>query len=292
MLRKTILLALIISSIYFFLSSHLELTLYRYNLPGKAASAYILPSASTIQATSLNYKTAAADLLWINTILYTADHAARTRKPAEITDFADTLITLDPYFYPIYRWHSSARIAMNRHLTYEDVFEANRVSKVGMEHFSNDWQLPFSIAANHIGVRYERSPQEQIADLEEAYNHARIASKKPNAPDHLLLLATGLQRRLVRLRARHSEDPDSETLSQKLSPEELDFLFQSYFQAQDEARQDFLLYRLQELGVEAELLEKIDEYDRNFRKEHLRSAPYLSSDLFSLVENSLYTFQD
>lgn len=289
MLRPTLITALLVAAIYLFLSSHLEMTMIRLASPRSEDSTYTLPGGPTIAAASLNYRTAASDLVWINAILYASDRAQQRRSATEITDFADAITYLDPHFYPIYQWHSATRRMLNVNMTYEDVAEANRILKIGTEHFPRDPRLPFAIAANHLGTRYERTPEERLQDLEEIVHYAQLASERPGATDDVLLLATAYQRRLLRARAGLSEFADD---SVQASPEELDFLLRRYHLTSDPQTQAFLLRRLHELGADEEVLRQTHEFREQFDRAHRTHFSYLSPDLFTLVEDDLTTFED
>lgn len=289
MVRKTLLVSLAIAAVYLFLSSHLELVMIRHSQPRSEDSTYTLPSGPTIATAALNYRTAASDLIWINAILYASNQIQARRAASEVTDFADSITYLDPHFYPIYRWHSATRRMLNVNMTYEDVAEANRILKIGTEHFPRDYLLPFSIAANHLGTRYERTPEERLQDLEEIVHYAQLASERPGATDEVLRLATAYQRRLIRARQGLSEFADE---SVQASPEELDFLLRRYHLTSDPQTQAFLLRRLHELGADEEILRQTHEFREQFDRAHRTHFSYLSPDLFTLVEDDLTTFED
>ncbi len=148
------------------LSSHLELVLHRTGPTLTSTPSYVLPSGEILAIASANHRTAASDLVWINAILFTADLYRSRRHTGQITDFADAIVYLDGHFYPVYRWHRSSRIHLNRHVTREDIEEAIRVNERGLEYFPDSWELPQGIALTLIGGRLERTQEERIADLE------------------------------------------------------------------------------------------------------------------------------
>lgn len=287
MIKKTFIAALLVGAVYFLLSSHLELTVAKANVIGSTSASYALPQGPTIQIAALNYRTAASDLVWINSLLYIADRMIRRISVTEITDFADAIVYLDPHFYPIYQYHSATRRMLNIHMSYEDVAEANRILEIGMEHFPRDYRFPFSIAVNHVGVIYQRTPEERLQDLENIVYYSQRAVELAGNNEHVLLFATAYQRRLLRARAGLSEYAEAEI---QASPEELDFLIRTYYNTADPQTRGFLLRRLYELGAGDELVRQAEEFRRQFDLAHGASHQYLSGDLFSLTAVSLYTY--
>lgn len=290
MIKQTLLFSAIITALFFLLSSHLEMGVIRATqAPGGIGSTYVLPEGPTIQTASLNYRTAASDIIWVNGILYIAEQYRRRHGVREITDFADAIVHLDPYFYPVYHWHSANRRVLAIPMTYEDVYEANRILKIGAQHFPNDPRLPFSIAVNHIGNLYHRTPEERLQDLEEIVHYAQKAAELPRATDHMLLFSTAYQRRLIRARAGLSEFADD---SVQASPEEIAFLTRRYFLATDPNTRRFLLRRLYELGAGEDAVRELQAYRDRFTARHSLEFNYLAPDLYLLVAPSLYAFTD
>ncbi|WP_230467267.1 hypothetical protein [Lujinxingia vulgaris] len=272
----------LLANLHLGLSLNLESNARRTSQPSR----YVLPSAETIAIAALNHRAAAADVVWVNALLYGADRFTMRQSAADATDYADTIIDLDPHFKPVYMWHHATRTQSTTRLTYDDVAAANRILERGLQTFPDEWKFAQAIVTNHIGQRYTRTPEEHLADMEEAYTYARLGSEMEGAPDDMMMLATSFQRRLAKARAAvEGEDPDEAQL--EASPAEIAYLMKSYFAATEPDRQQLLLRQLYDLGAGAELVSRIEEYRQEFEREHRRRA-YLPPDVFTLAEPGLY----
>ncbi|WP_146618171.1 hypothetical protein [Lujinxingia litoralis] len=289
-IRRALGLSALVLTLLAFLHLGLTLTLESTTRRVTHSASYVLPPASTIAVASLNHRAAAADLIWVNAIQYGASRYLSRRSASEATDFAHTIIDLDPRFQPVYTWHNAARTLSTPSVTPDDIAQANVILQRGLKTFPDEWEFARAIAANHIGHTYERPPEEHLADMEEAYTYAKMASEIPEAPPEMLLLATSFQRRVVRARAR-VEGRDLEEHELQASPEEIAFLMKAYFAAGDPDQQNFLLRRLYELGAGRELVARIEAYQQAFERDH-RRRDYLPPDVFALSDPGLYRPDD
>lgn len=264
------------------LSSHLELVLHRTGPTLTSTPSYVLPSGEILAIASANHRTAASDLVWINAILFTADLYRSRRHTGQITDFADAIVYLDGHFYPVYRWHRSSRIHLNRHVTREDIEEAIRVNERGLEYFPDSWELPQGIALTLIGGRLERTQEERIADLERVVFYATLAADQLDAPEQVFRLATAYQRRLLQEKGSDEEI--------HVSQEEIDFLLRRYYREQNREAQDFILDRLVALGAGDDLARQSRIYTEQFEDAHRLMAPFVPPDLFSLSTVEVFEY--
>ncbi|RDV38518.1 hypothetical protein DV096_06780 [Bradymonadaceae bacterium TMQ3] len=272
----------VLANLHLGLSLNLESNARRLSQPSR----YVLPSADTIAIAALNHRAAAADVVWVNALLYGADRFTRRQSAEDATDYANTIIDLDPRFKSVYMWHHATRTQSSSRVTYDDIAAANAILKRGLEAFPDEWKFAQAIVTNHIGQRYTRTPEEHLADMEEAYTYARLGSEMEGAPDDMMMLATSFQRRLAKARAAvNGDDPDESQL--EASPAEIAYLMKGYFAATDPARQQFMLRQLYDLGAGAELVARIETYRQTFEREHQRRA-YLPPDVFTLSEPGLY----
>jgi hypothetical protein len=278
--------ALVCGALLLQLHSKLDLAEDRLAIGRGAAVSYQLPGPEILRMGALNHRTAASDLVWIHTIFYTAEQMIRRQTASDITLFADSLIALDPHFEPIYAWHNSTRMLVNRLPTHEDVAEANRILRTGLDYFPDNWWFARSIVANHLGNHFPRSPEQRLEDLEEAAHFARVGSQIPGAPPEMTLLATSFQRRVARARANlHEGGRDGDVEG---SPEEIAFLIERYFSSHDQRTREFLHRRLVEIGAEEQVVSLTRVLGEQFESQHRRRFPYLSTNLCTAVDPELY----
>lgn len=272
------------------LHSHLELERHHHHRTYKFADQPPLIPTNHVSTASLNYETALADILWVGAILYRTERSSIRRSAPGVTVYADAIIELDPYFHPIYRWHNTFRYRALSSPTREDRDEANRILATGLEFFSDDWSMARSLLVNYSNPLLERTDKDHIKDLEEAIYYARLGADMDGAPPEFVGLSINLQERLDRLRATVVDDDIEEP--GPLTTEDREFLLRQYFASTDENQQNFLRRQLARYSEENLLLERIDEYTEDYRQLHQTRYPYLTPNLFLLVDSNLYLWHD
>lgn len=267
------------------LNSLLELERHQTTRDIELADEYRLPSSNELAAASLNYRTATADLLWVGAILYASEQRQLRQPRRAITQYANAIIDLDPYFASIYYWHHAFRYEGEIDQTFEDLEEANRILAKGLEYFPDNWILARAIAMNHLGHRFERSREERIADLQEAVHYSRMAAEAEGAPPLMTGLAISFQRRLDRVQEGLPEHAGR--TEAQLTPQELDFLLRRYFAAENDEERRRFRHHLMALGAEDEIVARATAYERHLLDIRLRRYPYLMPDLHLLVDSDL-----
>lgn len=276
---------LTIFMLWSYLSLKLSLEIERQQRPRAKDSGYLLPGSDVIRSSALNYATAAADVLWVSAVLYAGNSYRMRRSARDVTPYADAIIDMDPLFYKVYWWHSGARMHINNYPSTEDIDEANRILKRGIEYFPDDWLLPQLIVGNFIGYSQEVDPETRLRQLEEAAYYAQKSAKSPSAPEDMTLVATAFHRKVARMRAGHMENED---VFAEATPEEIEFLIRLYYDTRSEDLRRFLEFRLSEVGAEQELLAQTNAWHVQFREYFSREQAYLSPELYTLISRSVY----
>lgn len=272
------------------LSSHLELTTRQYQRDVPIGDNPHLPTSSELAVASLNYRTAATDLLWLRAVLYTSEQRLLRKPPEELTHYANAIIDLDPYFYPIYYHHYSFRFEHHLNPTHADLKASNRILTTGLDYFPEAWKLARALMLSYLHPGIERTDEQRIAELEQAIYYARLSIETGETPDIMTSLTISFRNRLAHLLEDNS-NVDSADPSNQLSSEEVDFFVRQYFTADDKQRH-VIFGHLRSLGAEEDFLERIEQFETRFRVVHHHSFPYLSPELFLLVDSNLYVWHD
>ena len=164
-LGRTILLALLLLSLY-----KTQSILQHYPSPGIESLLY-LPSGKYLKPMALGYNQVAADLLWMKTIAYFGGHLLSDREYPWLYHILTLIIDLDPRFdFPYY----FGGIVLS--LEADQVENANKILKRGMEVYPERWQYPFYIGFNHY---YHHG------DPKKALPYIERAADLPGAPDFI-----------------------------------------------------------------------------------------------------------
>ena len=275
------------------LSSHLELE--RYQTTTRMAQFdddRHIPSADDIATASLNYETAAADVLWLGMLFYASEQRTRRLPREDVTQYADAIIGLDPYYNPVYSWHNTFRYGTNYNPSYDDLQAANRILAEGLEYFPDQWGLARTIAINYhdAGRHFHLDDEKRIADLRDAIHYAEKGADIDGAPADLVGLAFNFRNRIERLRQGLPEYGDIVDGQLEATDEELEFLLRRYFAADDDRQRESLRRQLLHMGAEEELVERISRYEREFRQMHRQRHGYLPADAYLLVDYALYDY--
>lgn len=275
------------------LHTHLEMSVQQMHQRTILAEEPRLPSPGQLDALSLNYNTAVADMLWIGSILYSSARRIERQPRTGVTEYADGIIELDPHFRAVYGWHNAFRYGTASGRDLEDRREANRILKIGLDYFPDYWQLARAIVMNNhdARVRFGLEGREEIEILEEAVHYAELGAEIEDAPPVMTGLALNYRNRLEDARRQADEDP-GQTERTEPDTEELNFLVRRYFAADNDEQRRVLRHQLQQLGAEDELIERTTDYEQRFRNAHRTRFGYLPPDTAMLVDTSLYLWQD
>lgn len=141
-----------------------KIELGRRRIAGRytAGEAYYLPPARVLRALSFGFNELAADLVWLRTIAYFADHLRGDRDFAHLKRYLDTAISLDPSFKELYRFGSSMLLARGASQTNADVFAAIDLAERGHALFPDDPDFPLRLGTSYLNEL--RSPSKAQRD--------------------------------------------------------------------------------------------------------------------------------
>jgi len=162
----------------------LDLTVTRLeniSLNRKIETKSIPLSPELYKAVSGGFTNIIADLIWFEIIQNDDEKKLTGQGKSWFFYKLNSVINLDPDFRPPYEF-----AALVVGIIKEDYEGAEIIVQKAIEKFPLEWKFPFVLGYNYI---YEQP------DLYKAAQYFRLAAEKPNAPQHLVLLATRLAAR-------------------------------------------------------------------------------------------------
>ncbi|MFP4596620.1 MAG: hypothetical protein ACLFVJ_00120 [Persicimonas sp.] len=267
-----------------FLHVRLSLELERNKRPHVYDNRYLLPTSDVISASTLNHKTAAADMVWLSGVQSVGASYVAKRAPRDVTRYATTITEIDPYFSKVYTWHSAARIALAGNPQLEDIEAANELLETGLRYFPENWRLHYEVTANYIGFPYAShlDRAKRMEQVKDARDHAIKGSMIEGAPEVLGLLASSFQQKYARMQSGHDENEQVEI---ELSDEDIDMLSRLYLSTESEHVRSLVESRLEQAGSTEQVAERAREFRREFDG-HWRASRlnYLPPSLFNQVD--------
>lgn len=133
----------------------LELELQKRILanPVSTAEAYYLPSPRILRGLAFGYNELAADLLWVRSIAYYANHITTDRDLRHIERYLNTIVALDPHFRAIYRYGPAMITGRGSWRENPHVLGAIELLKRAHALWPEDWNYPFAIGAYLLDLR-------------------------------------------------------------------------------------------------------------------------------------------
>jgi len=121
---------------------------------------YDLPPAAVLRALAFGYNEVLADLLWLRSIAYYADHLTSDNDLRFLDRHLRNIEALDRHSKHIYRFGASMLVTHTRR-TNRDVLAAIRLMKQGARLYPDDWRLPLYIGAYYIGELRTRDKKQR-----------------------------------------------------------------------------------------------------------------------------------
>jgi hypothetical protein len=115
--------------------------------------AYYVPPASTLRALAFGYNELAADLLWVRSIAYYANHITTDRDLRHIERYLNTIVALDPHFRAIYRYGPPMIVGRGSWRENPHVLAGIELLKRAHALWPEDWSYPFAIGAYLLDLR-------------------------------------------------------------------------------------------------------------------------------------------
>lgn len=144
----------------------------------KVKSFYYLPSGDHLKMAALEFKEAAADLLWLQAIQFVGGRDPSGRGYDWFYRVIDRTTDLDPKFAYAYQIGGIVLSVLSDHVDL-----SNAILEKGIHHNPNDWQIPF-----HLGFNYLYHTKDNI----KAAYYMERAAKIKGSPAYLPLLAARL----------------------------------------------------------------------------------------------------
>lgn len=239
---------------------------------------------TTMKTLSLGHEIFAANLVWIDSLLYFADWrlAKLTTPPRHLLDYANLVAELDPGFKRVYRWLSTTYINARLDVTMSDLHTVSDFMDKGIERFPLDCELPFMAGSNYVGYSVERTPRERLEEIARATRYFERASilddcnpQIPFALAYFYRRRSALQKQLV----RDATEDDALMLEQRR-----DFLKTIYLLTTRDEVRERAYSSLRNLGLSPEDIDALKStYTRPLERARARTMPYLPVDHWSLI---------
>ncbi|MCB9615399.1 MAG: hypothetical protein H6722_23440 [Sandaracinus sp.] len=108
---------------------------------------YYLPSPAWLRVFSLGHEEAAADLLWMQSLVYVGDEYVHHGDVENVYRYADAVVTLDPDFRRAYSWAATMGLYRPVAPTIDEGLEAVAFLQRAVARFPEDGELVWELAA-------------------------------------------------------------------------------------------------------------------------------------------------
>lgn len=239
----------------------------------------LAPSARLLEPLALNYRTFAADMVWIRALLYFGEKSAETNKPERLEDYARTIAQLDPRFYDVYKWFAATYLTTRWPITHQDLEKVTDFLMLGINQFPNDAELPYSAAMNYLGYSVDREPEVRLEEIRDALELLKLAAERPNTPP----MTPSVSAYLLRLHRNYSAkiDDKDEEIPEAISRRALLETYSRLYLLESNPRmREKLLARLESLGGTDYIVRETRQLRRDFETARSRRLPYLPPGLW------------
>lgn len=242
-----------------------------------------LPSSGALTALFVGFETMAADVAWIACTVHYGRIGADDPKPEFVGDNARTVATLDPYFHDVYGWYSGFYSQTMQPISLDDVDSVNALLDRGIEHFPDDFWLPFDAGMNYVGGVNYQNPKEKLHGYERAVAYLERASRREGGPEYVPMTVAHLHEEVLQLRKEVGDSTGVET-ERSYQKNHADFLAEMYHLVDEPGVRQSIESELRESEVGRRALEKLGrEYAAELRRRHRERFGYLSIPLWSHV---------
>jgi hypothetical protein len=210
-----------------------------------------------------------ADLLWIRTIAYFADHVTTDGDLRYLGLHLNNILALDEHFKPVYRYGAAMFMSHSQSQgqvqTNEHVFAAINLSKRAHRLFPDDWHFPLHIGTYYLGELHTRDPEQR----------ARWRREGADWVYHASLIGANISW-LPSLAAKvYAEQGDRELA--------ILLLQELYLTVQDAQTKAQIAAKLKEMRTQQFVLKLRQTLERFEKAHNASSIPFISQDLFMLV---------
>lgn len=239
----------------------------RYHAASGYEDRYYLPAPAWLEVFSLGHREAAADLVWLRTLVYYGDELVHQGQERHVFDYAEATLALDPDDRLVYHWIGTLAIYRAQAVTAEDVERAAAIMERGCARFPDDGQLAWrtgAVLAFELPHLYADRPAEAQHARERALPYLVRATQLGAAPPYATLLNASLLLRVGR------------------AEEAATHLEEMYSTIEDPEMRAEITERIETLRSQA-FTEAFVEENRRFEDDWGRQMPYAPAPLYDLV---------
>jgi hypothetical protein len=228
---------------------------------------YYLPPPAWLELFCLGHREAAADLVWIRTLVYYGEELVHQGNEVHVFDYIESTIALDPDFAAPYRTVATLAIYRAQGVTPEDVERAAALMEAGAARFPNDGVLAWRTGATlafELPPMLHGHPAEQEQARARALPYLVRAAELGAAPPYAMFTNATMLERVGR------------------AEEAATHLEEMYALTQDPATRAEIAQHIQHLRSGAFADAFVDENQR-FEDAWGRQMPYAPAALYDLV---------
>lgn len=171
---------------------------------------YYLPPPDWLGVFSLGHRRAAADLVWMQALVYIGNEFKDRGDVENVYRYAEAILALDPDFRAVYKWVAVAGLYRPQEVTVEDMVPAVELLEQGVRRFPDDGELAWELGATLL---YEIAPKVEDPAEREALRvrgteHIVTAARLGGGPPFSALSAASELQRIGRTEqaVRHLEE--------------------------------------------------------------------------------------
>lgn len=227
---------------------------------------YYLPPPAWLQVFSLGHREALADLIWLRSLVYFGEELMHRGEVENLYNYADAMLSLDPYFLKVYNWVSSCALYRTGTVTAKDAYRAIAYLERGVRLFPDDGDLAWTLGATYL---YElptliTDPAKKVEAHRKGLEHLEVAARRGAGPAWLVLSTATELGKL----GQHEQ--------------EIAHLEEVYDQVSDPTVKEQIQLRLARVR-NATFAEALQRSYEELDKEQAAAFPYLDRGLFLLV---------
>jgi hypothetical protein len=263
-LKFALILTLLVSSVLVNQSSLLAAREQKDNATFAAQGEVIyVPELRQMRLMTLGYSQAAADITWLRTLEYFADHFRSDRRYPWLEVFLEQIVALDPGFTKVYHW-AGANVLYGRRFTNENVERSNHFYELALKQNPDDFEAAYRLGLNHYIELSSKDKDVARTYRERGLAYFEQAANTPGAPDRV--------RRLIA------------AVSSKLGKHQLSlqYLVDMYMQTSDAEQKEVLRLRIIALKKTLGTSEIADEA-LQFTRKWKAMFPYVPPSMYAIL---------
>jgi hypothetical protein len=220
-----------------------------------------LPRPSVLRTLTLGHHELAADLVFIDAVIYFGGQFAHDRAYRWLENYLDTIVRLDPHWRTPYKWAGVATMYDGRKITNSSVMASSHFLEMGANQFPSDWELPFMLGCNYLFELKTDDPVQRASWRRQGGEWVRHAAIVGGAPPWVPLLAATILR----------EEGQEEAAVRHLE--------EVYVSTQDPRTREEVKNRLVSLHAKIDFA-KAERERAAFERAWRQTAPYAPPDFF------------